>query len=487
MTDQTYDAIIIGSGAGGSAAAYVLVNTGCRVLLLEKGGHLPRDGSTLDVARVFKADQFKSKEVWLDKQYQHLVPEEFYNVGGKTKWYGAALLRFAAHEFEADPDFQCLGWPIDYTELEPYYAQAESLLKVNHFANEPQLQRLIDRIVKCDPGWQSQALPLGLKRAILQHPEESKHFDGFASPGGYKGDAEMNLLNPLMRSNRLTLHTHKEVTALLAADQSPLHIIGVHCADGSTYHASSVIMAAGAMSSPRLLQQHLEQTELQRTWPAAALVGANFKLHLNSALLAFSPFVNQDVLRKTAVFFNDAFPHSTVQCLGWLDGEILATQLPATVPRFAANILGARAYGFFVTTEDGSSIHNRIVSRNAVDEFPMIDYSLERIPASVAEHESLLKAFKARLLRAGLLSVGKPMGLTGTAHALGSLVTGHDPATSVVDAHGKVHGFEGLYVADGSVLPRSSRVNPGLTIYAWGLRLGNYLAENKARRPANNA
>ena len=44
-----YDVIIIGSGAGGSAAAYHLTQTGRRVLLLEKGEALPRDGSTLDV------------------------------------------------------------------------------------------------------------------------------------------------------------------------------------------------------------------------------------------------------------------------------------------------------------------------------------------------------------------------------------------------------------------------------------------------------
>jgi choline dehydrogenase-like flavoprotein len=55
------------------------------------------------------------------------------------------------------------------------------------------------------------------------------------------------------------------------------------------------------------------------------------------------------------------------------------------------------------------------------------------------------------------------------------MVTGHDPATSVVDSDGRMHGMEGLYVADGSVLPRSSRVNPALTIYAWGLRLGDRL------------
>jgi choline dehydrogenase-like flavoprotein len=42
---------------------------------------------------------------------------------------------------------------------------------------------------------------------------------------------------------------------------------------------------------------------------------------------------------------------------------------------------------------------------------------------------------------------------------------------------GKVHGMENLYIGDGSVLPRASRVNPALTIYAWGLRLGRHLGQ----------
>ena len=88
------------------------------------------------------------------------------------------------------------------------------------------------------------------------------------------------------------------------------------------------------MTSPRILQDHLAANGLDATLPCAAAVGANFKLHLNSALVAFSPFAHHDVLRKTAIFFNDRHPHTTVQCLGWLDGEILATQLPGAVPKF---------------------------------------------------------------------------------------------------------------------------------------------------------
>ncbi len=477
MNHERYDVIIIGSGAGGSAVAYRLVKAGKRVLLLEKGKSLPRDGSTLDVGQVFEQGRFKNHEVWVDGRNRKLIPGEFYNVGGKTKWYGAALLRFSPHEFEQDAGFQCLGWPIDYNELAPYYAQAEQLLKVDGFDNEPGLQKLIDRIVASGSGWRAEALPLGLKKEILQDMREAKHFDGFASPRTYKAEAETMLLEPIYGAPWFTLLPQKEVTGFLHDNETPTRITGVRCGDGSAYRADTVILAAGAMSSPRLLQDYLRQTGLDRTLPSASLVGANFKFHLNSVLLAFSWRSNHDVLRKTAIFFNDAFPHSTVQCLGWLDGEILATQLPAWAPKFIADAMGARVRGFFVTTEDGSSTENRIVSPGEPEAYPILDYDLKRIPASAREHRAMIRAFSSRLLRCGLLSVSKPMGLTGTAHALGSMVTGHDPESSVVDAHGKVHGIDGLYVADGSVLPRASRVNPALTIYAWGLRLGDHLIE----------
>jgi choline dehydrogenase-like flavoprotein len=479
MTGTHYDAIVVGSGAGGSAVAYALVQAGQRVLILEKGESLPRDGSTLDVKQVLGEGRFKNLQAWVDRHNEILTPDEFCNVGGKTKWYGAALLRFAPHEFDADPAFQCLGWPISYAELEPYYAQAEALLGVHHFDHEPGLKKLIGRIAAGDAGWRAQALPLGLKDTILQHPDEAKHFDGFASPGGYKADAEQSLLQPMMSSDRCALLQRKEVSGFTASQFAPTSITGVRCIDGSTYRAAQVILAAGAMNSPRLLQDYLEQTGLNSRWPSASRIGANFKLHLNSVLLGISPLVQRDLLRKTAIFFNDVFPHSSVQCLGWLDGEILATQLPKSIPRFVSHALGARAYGFFVTTEDGSSVDNRIVSRSTHGTLPMLNYDLKRIPASAAEHQFVTGAFRRRLLRAGLVSVAKPMGLTGTAHALGSLVAGRDPEKSVVDENGKVHGLEGLYVADGSILPRSSRVNPALTIYAWGLRLGEHLSRRE--------
>lgn len=475
MHENSFDTIIVGSGAGGAAAAYNLVQSGQRVLVLEKGAVLPRDGSTLDVKAVFKEGRYKNQSAWVDNRNTIFVPSEFYNVGGKTKWYGAALLRFAPHEFEADPEFQCLPWPFGYDELVPFYEQAEELLHVHRFENEPELQKLVDTIVAADPEWRSELLPLGLKRAILQDPHEAKHFDGFASSCGYKSDAEVNILRRIEGHPRFRLLAEKAVTGLVHAEGDQRTIIGVRCADAGTYFGKHIVLAAGAMTSPRILQDYLEQTGLDGQLPSGPVVGTNFKLHINSALVAFSPFVNHDVLRKTAIFFNDRFPHTTIQCLGWLDGEIMATQLPAAVPRFVSRAMGKRACGFFVTTEDGSSPDNRIISCGGHGGLPMMDYELGRVKASYKEHRAAQRAFEGRLLGAGLFGVAKYMGLAGTAHAMGSMVTGSDPSTSVVDADGKVHGMQNLYVGDGSVLPRASRVNPGLTIYAWGLRLGTHL------------
>lgn len=473
MTDR-YDTLIIGTGAGGAACALRLAEAGKCVLLLEKGEALPRDGSTLDVGAVFREGRFKSRETWAGPDGQLFVPDAFHNIGGKTKWYGAALLRFSPHEFEADPAHDCLAWPFGYDELAPWYDEAERLLSVRTFPHEPELQRLIARI-ETHNGWHAQPLPLGLDPAILDHPDEARHFDGFASPGSFKADAESALLARALAHPKVKLETGCEANALLRGEIAT-RIAGVATPRGNRF-AAQVVLAAGALNSPRLLQDYLDRHDLANSLPSAPLVGAHYKMHLNSALVVFGLARRRDLLRKTAIFSHDAFPHSSVQNLGWLDGEMLAPQLPRYLPRALVDALGARAVGFFATTEDGSHPANRVVSGARRNGMPQLDYDPHRLPAAHAEHQVLIRAFLARLRRAGLIGGAKWMGLAGAAHALGTLTTGNDRARSVVDPHGRVHGFTNLHVADGSVLPRASRVNPALTIVAWGLRLGQHLAD----------
>jgi choline dehydrogenase-like flavoprotein len=172
---------------------------------------------------------------------------------------------------------------------------------------------------------------------------------------------------------------------------------------------------------------------------------------------------------------DDRVPHSSVQPLGF-DGELISTLLPRFVPRAIARSLGDRAYGFFLQTEDGSAIENRVRAAGATNDRPVVDYDARRTPAALAEHRRLVRLFSRDLWRAGYPNAAQRIGLAGTAHACGTLVAGADPQTSVVDAEGRVHGLVGLSVADGSILPRSSRVNPALTIYAWSLRAAERLA-----------
>jgi len=473
---RPFDAIVIGTGAGGSAAAARLAESGLEVMIVEKGRHLERDGRTLDVGRVVTHGEFKSREVWVNAAGGTITPEEHFNVGGKTKWYGAALLRFAPEEFSADPAHQCPGWPIGFADLAPYYQQAESMLGTSTFDPEPDLARMI-RAVRRHDDWQSERLQMGLRSEILQYPQEARHFDGFASPLGLKADAEVTFLTGIEERPNVRMITGCAVDALLADPARPSTITGVRLSDGRIIRAKYVVLASGALHSPRLLQRHLDAHALTGL-PAAASVGRNLKLHLLTAVLAITTRPQQDLLRKTSLLVHPDMPHSSVQPLGF-DGDLLANLIPSYAPRPLARAIGARAYGFFLQTEDGSHPDNRVVGAGCADNpsasHPLISYDATRVGPARSEHAQLVRRFRRALLRAGYPNFAQGIDIHGTAHACGTLVTGNDPHHSVVDAAGKVHGFEGLYVADGSVLPRVSRVNPALTIYAWGLRMADQL------------
>src|SRR5215469_3920849 len=483
MSPQPYDAIVVGTGAGGAAAAYKLALGGLRVVVLEKGHHLPTDGSTLDIQRVVHQGEFLSHEPWLDRRGRRIVPEEHFNVGGKTKWYGAALLRFAEHEFVPDTAHGCLGWPFALGELAPYYKEAEGLLGVRIIDNEPNLARILARLQRQRSGWQAQPMPMGLAVDIAAHRAEASHFDGFASAADLKSEAERSLLSLLRSRTNFHLLVKAEVAALLGCAADPTTVSGVRLTDGRSFTAPLVFLAAGALHSPRLLSGYLRRTGLDRTLPVAVHVGRYLKLHLLTAMISLSPGVKTDLIRKTTLLVNERFPHSSVQPLGF-DHELIATLMPRALPLPVRRLISRRAYGFFLQTEDGSDPRNRVQDECVSGSLPILDYDEQRLLPAAREHRAFTRALARALARAGMVSFTRRIGLNGTAHACGSLVCGLTAADSVVDGEARVHGMQGLYVVDGSVLPRSSRVNPSLTIYAWGLRAGERVARQFQDRDA---
>jgi choline dehydrogenase-like flavoprotein len=291
-----------------------------------------------------------------------------------------------------------------------------------------------------------------------------------------KSDGETAFLSRVRSMPNLSVQTGRTVTELLGDPADPQRIGGVRLEDGSEVRAQNVLLAAGALHSPRLLQRYVDAHQLSTRLPCAAHIGRNLKYHLLTAMIGIGSGRMTDVIRKTRIFLNSDLPHSSVQPLGF-DAELIGTLIPGFVPRAIARLLGNRAYGFFLQTEDGAHRDNRVIEGSPTSDLPpCIDYDAARTPAAAEEHRRLVRGFSSALARVGMLAFSQRVGLAGTAHVSGTLAAGRDPSTSVVDAEGRVHGMRSLYVVDGSILPRSSRVNPSLTIYAWALRTTELLA-----------
>ena len=126
------DVIIIGSGMGGATLAAALAPTGQRILILERGEHLPDSPEARDPAAIFQRGHFKPKEIWHDAEGQPFNPGNYAFVGGNTKFYGAVLMRYRAEDFRPLRHMggTTPGWPISYDEIEPFYQAAENLYQV---------------------------------------------------------------------------------------------------------------------------------------------------------------------------------------------------------------------------------------------------------------------------------------------------------------------------------------------------------------------
>ena len=133
MSDH-YDVIVIGSGAGGGTLTHALAPTGKRILLLERGGFLPREPQNWDSTSVWVDLRYRNPGKWTDASTgAEFTPKQHYYVGGNTKFYGAILFRFRERDFGRiqHVDGVSPAWPVDYADFEPWYTRAEHLYHVH--------------------------------------------------------------------------------------------------------------------------------------------------------------------------------------------------------------------------------------------------------------------------------------------------------------------------------------------------------------------
>jgi choline dehydrogenase-like flavoprotein len=521
MSNTHFDVIIIGSGAGGGTLAYRLAPSGKRILILERGDYVPREKANWDARAVNVEARYQTREAWRDKDGGTLHPHTNYNVGGNTKFFGAALFRLRERDFGelTHAGGVSPGWPLSYADLEPYYTQAEHLYRVHGdrgsdptepwasapyrfpaVSHEPRIAKLDEDLRRI--GWKPFRVPLGVM-LDESNPHRSRCIrcgtcDGFPCLISAKSDAQVVCVDPALEYPNVTLLTDARVTRL---DTTPSgrEIAGVLVDRGGLherYTGDIVVSSCGAINSAALLLRSANDRHPHGLANRSDVVGRHYMGHINSVLLAISNTPNPTVFQKTLAvndfYFGDEefpFPMGHLSFVGKLDAIALSAGAPPFVPGMTLDLIARHSLDFWLTSEDLPDPGNRVeLDRDG-------NIVLRYAPNNGDGHARLIRRLEYALQHLDMqphlvprhLFVGNRIPLAGVAHQNGTVRFGRDPQTSALDVNCNAHDIDNLYVVDGSFFPSSGAVNPALTIMANALRVGDHLLERLGARVHENA
>ncbi len=219
---------IIGTGAGGGTLAHRLASTGKKILVLERGGFLPREKDNWNAKEVYQNERYHTDEMWYSREGKPFRPGTGYWVGGNTKVYGAALLRMREKDFGAITHHEGVSpaWPLNYWDFNSYYTQAEKLYSVHGLRGEDPIEPAMDEAYPHPPvshepamleicdrlrrqGLQPFHLPMGIKlneaNPALSECIRCNICDGYPCLAQAKAGAEVDALRPAQQHHNVTL------------------------------------------------------------------------------------------------------------------------------------------------------------------------------------------------------------------------------------------------------------------------------------------
>lgn len=494
------DVVVVGSGAGGATVATELALAGKRVVVLEEGREVParehgamrqseslrhvwREGGMTAALGLFGAPT-------INVTMGRVVGGSSVVTGGVCFRVPESVLRVWAREMGLS----------DFTpdKLDRYYAHVE---KAMHVEEVPISMRSRSTALFCEGA---------AKLGIPVHPirRNTRGCDGcgrcnFGCPHAAKLSVDLSYL-PRAIAAGARVFTHCLVDRVTMRHGRAVGVEGrvlsspIGRAQGRfRVRARRVVIACGGIHTPVLLRA-------SGLASVGSHVGRHLTLHPGFRVYArFSSPVRgwQGALQSA---FVDHFEHEGVTLMSlFVPASVIAATMPHAGPahaRLAERVSHVAMFGALVHDDGGGSVHRSPFGRE-----PWVFYR-----CSARDHARIrfgIRKLAEIFFAAGAEEVFLPIlgseGLDADAfrrfdldrvpstrleaasqHPLGTCRMSRLASDGVVDPWGKVWDVEGLYVADGSILPSSLGVNPQLTIMMVATRIAWRLAEeNLAREP----
>ena len=524
------DVCVVGTGAGGGILAHQLALAGLSVVSLEQGPMLGQD-HFVKVMPPGLGDTFgvSSSTVWPSDPHDSLfihplfaksdtgstaLPDGGFRhfqvlaVNGLQNLWNGVSVRFSADDFA--------GWPVDSASLSPHYSAVEKLITVCGTTEnikdlpdgefiEPKPLRPADHLVVDavnslgDP--RSRAIPN--RKAINTRPGSASSCisTGVCTSGCPVGSVykfSSRLLPEIAGLPNYRLVPDSKVVRLARQSGSTtidaVHYIDTRTGQGHRIRARKVVLATGAIETPRILFNSADETDPSglgnRTGQLGAGLQDNPKVVLSTSLRKlWGKHRDYDIgygdllilLSQGTLPDGQRFPFIGHAIHGIPDYPYYLEQFPALpsgLKTWLARFLfhSYVTLGLFCAGERVAS--NRVRLSDTEDRYGVrqvaVDFS---IPSGAHARMNAMMDWGRKVLKRAsstLLYTSRDNSGTGI-HYAGTTAMSADPEHGVVDANLKVHGLDNLYVCDGGVIPDLPDKHLTLTIMALSHRLGQHL------------
>ena len=510
-----YDAIVIGSGFGGSVSALRLAEKGYRVLVLEKGRRFTRDDfpkTNWDLRRWMWMPELGMKGIFQMSFFEHVTILHGVGVGGGSLVY-ANTLPMPKEDFFRAPSWAGLAdWQ---KELAPHYATARRMLGATPNPTVTHGDRVLQQIAR-EIGREEHFHPTDVA-VYFGKPGKTVPDPFFGGEGpervgctfcgscmtgcrvGAKNTLDQNYLY-LAERRGVEVRAETEVVAV-----RPRETLGyaVETRDGSRFTAEKVVFAGGVMGTiPLLLKMREAPDALPRL---SRRVGHFVRTNSEALIGVVSPEVDDfsEGIAITSILHTDDHSHIEPVRYGPGSGFFRTLLLPQSPgPTALSRVVGAvrglarhpLLWARALTVRDFSS-HSQVLlymrtlegtlslelGKNAWTAFrrglvTKLDDPAKAPSAFMAEATDLAQRFAAKVKGVTVTLLTETLlGVPSTAHILGGACIGEDAAHGVIDTQHRVFGYEGLYVVDGAAVSANPGVNPSLTITAMAERAMSFI------------